>query len=176
MAFNNRRAKRGTYVRNLQIHGAIGVQDIVEETAVVVVAGEFGLKSSLVFQRGGGGGQLGLKVVGLGCTVGHGLIQLAHSIVEVDLLAVVVDHSLLLIIGLIVQVGARIGAVFVGHVEYEGGKKRVKNAARCRDETAVRKRKGAVGRGWDSVGVCDLPKKSNFEGFRLGVCAYLICA
>lgn len=115
-----------TYVRNFQVHGAIGVQDIVEETAVVVVASEFGLESSLVFQRGGGGGQLGLEVLSLRCTVGQSLVQLAHSIVVVDLLAVVVGHSLLLIIGLIVQVGARIGAVFVGHVEWEGERKEIK--------------------------------------------------
>lgn len=124
MAFSNRSAKWGTYVRNFQVHGAIGVQDVVEETAVVVVASEFGLESSLVFQRGGGGGQLGLEVLSLRCTVGQSLVQLAHSIIVVDLLAVVVGHSLLLIIGLIVQVGARIGAVFVGHVEWEGGGKK----------------------------------------------------
>jgi hypothetical protein len=147
MTFNNRSAKRDTYVRNLQVDRAIGVQDVVEETAVVVVASEFGLKSSLVFQRGGGGGQLGLKVLGLPSTVGCDLFQLAHSIVVVDLLAVIVDHSLLLIIGLIVQVGARIGAVFVGHVEWERRKKKVKNAARCRDETAGRERKGRGGEG-----------------------------
>lgn len=150
MAFNNRSAKRDTYVRNFQVHGAIGVQDIVEETAVVVVASEFGLESSLVFQRGGGGGQLGLEVLGLRCTVGQSLVQLAHSIVVVDLLAVVVDHCLLLDVGLVQVVGARISAVFVRHFGKQRGR-RLEKAGRCRKKAAERARKGRGGGGLASA-------------------------
>ncbi len=39
------------YVRNLQIHWALGIQDVVEEIAVIVVTREFRLQGCLKFQR-----------------------------------------------------------------------------------------------------------------------------
>lgn len=112
--------QQSTYRGNLEIHGALRVQNVVEETAVVVVAGKLGLEGGLVFQRGSGGSQLCLEVLGLRATEGCRPVQIAHSILKVDLLTVVVNQSLLLNIRLIVQAGPRIDAVVVGHCGRKG--------------------------------------------------------
>lgn len=165
-----------TYRGDLEIHGTLRVQDVVEETAVVVVTGELGLEGRLVFQRGSGGSQLCLKVLSLRATERCRPVQIAHSILEVDLLTVVVDQSLLLNIGLIVQVWACIHAVVVGHC---GRKGLVEERRRGRGDFFLAPREDGKGGGkgdgdgsggFTSVGsLCDLPKKLNFEGFRFGV-------
>lgn len=94
----------------------------MEQIAVVVIARELGLQRSLVFQRGRRSSQLCLKVLCLRTGVNRcRAVQVTHVIVEIDLLAVVVDERFLLNVGLIAQVGVRVGALLVGHVGFCGG-------------------------------------------------------
>lgn len=143
----------------------------MEKAAVVVVACELGLEGSLVLERGGSSSELCLEVLRLGTTSkGCRSVQLAHAIIEVDLLAVVVDKRFLLHIGLVAQVGVRVGALFVGHFAIEV---RLSTSRKLSG-----KRSGGMGgeeRGhvvWRSgsasaCGISIVSAESNFEGFRL---------
>lgn len=88
----------------------------MEQIAIVIVARKLGLQRSLVLQRGGRSSQLCLEILPLRPGVQRRRpVQITHSIIEIDLLAVVVDQGFLLNVGLVTQVGARVGALFVGH-------------------------------------------------------------
>lgn len=90
----------------------------MEKAAVVVIACKLGLQCGLVFKRGRGSGELCLEILRLrASSKGSSPVQFAHAIVEVDLLAVIVDERFLLNIGLVAQVRVRIGALFVRHVD-----------------------------------------------------------
>jgi len=52
-----------THVGDLEVDGAIGVEDVVEQVAVAVVAGNLGLESGTVFERLGSGGELSLEIL-----------------------------------------------------------------------------------------------------------------
>jgi hypothetical protein len=161
-----------TYRWHLQLDRAFGVQDVVEQAAVVVIACELGLESGLVFKWGCSSGELSLEILRLG-TSSNGCcpLQLAHAIVKIHLLAVVVDEGLLLDIGLVAQVRVRIDALFVRHIDSEGdpitGKYPVNRIGAGRQARAVE--------GDTLFGVCWLTSAcgiivsaaSNFEGFRL---------
>jgi hypothetical protein len=54
---------RGAYVGDLEVDGPVRVENVVEQVAVVVVAGKLGLEGGLELERGGGGLQLGVDVV-----------------------------------------------------------------------------------------------------------------
>ena len=79
-----------THVGDLEVDGAIGVEDVVEQVAVAVVASNLGLESGAVFERLGSGGELSLKVLRAA-----GSDSLEFVVVAVlDLLLVVVGQNL----------------------------------------------------------------------------------
>ena len=87
----------------------------MKQTAVVIIARKLGLQRGLVLQRRRRSSQLCLKILCLRTTIQRRrVVQITHAIVEVDLLAVVVDQRFLLNIGLVTQVGVRVGALLVG--------------------------------------------------------------
>lgn len=154
----------------------------MEQIAVVVIARKLGLQRSLVFQRGRRSSQLRLKVRRLrGSVDGCRAVHITHFVVKVDLLAVVVDERFLLNVGLIAQVGVRVGALLVGHV---GLKKEIKGiggegfgSSRGRSSFSLVDRREVDGGGGlpASVGFRWCRRSLNFEGFRLGgfVLSYL---
>ena len=92
----------------------------MEQIAIVIVARKLGLQRSLVLQRGGRSSQLCLKILRLRPGVQRCRpVQVTHAIVEIDLLAIVIDQSFLLDVGLVAQVGVRVAALFVGHGRFK---------------------------------------------------------
>jgi hypothetical protein len=89
------------YIRHLEIDRPLGVQDVVEEIAVVVVAGKLCLQGGLELERGGSGGQLRMNV--LVAAEGRHVVAAVEAAVVVDLLAEVVGHGLLVGVGLVVR-------------------------------------------------------------------------
>jgi hypothetical protein len=88
------------YIWDFQIDGALGVQDVVEEVAVVVVARKLCFERRLELEWGCRGCQLRMNVL----VVGHGghAVLVVHATVVLDLLPVVVHHGLLLGVRLVV--------------------------------------------------------------------------
>ena len=88
-----------SYVGDLEVDGAVRVEDVVEEVAVVVVAGELGLQRRLELERRRGGLQLGVDVL-VAADRGHA-VELLHAVV-LHLLAVLARQNLLLGVGAVV--------------------------------------------------------------------------
>lgn len=89
-----------SYVWHLEVDGALGVEDVVEQVAVAVVAGELCLERGLELERRGGGLQLGVDVL-VARHRGHA-VEVLHAVV-LHLLAVVVGHGLLLDVRVVVR-------------------------------------------------------------------------
>lgn len=81
------------YIWHLEIDRPLGVQDVVEEIAVVVVAGKLCLQRGLELEGGGGSLQLCVDVLVTG-DGGHP-VQVVHALI-LRLLPVLVRHQLLL--------------------------------------------------------------------------------
>lgn len=88
-----------THVGDLEVDGAVGVEDEVEQVAVAVVAGNLGLEGGTVFERLSSGGELSLEILRAA-----GSNSLEFVVVAVlNLLLVVVGQSLLLDIRVILD-------------------------------------------------------------------------
>ena len=99
-----------TYGWGLQIDRTLGVEDEVEKTAVLVVAGELGLEGCREVQRLGGLCEAGLYVVGL---LGHGEAGglVVEAVLISDLLLVVGDEGLFLDVAVVLYGADRRHAV-----------------------------------------------------------------
>lgn len=91
-----------THVGDLEVDGAVGVEDEVEQVAVAVVAGNLGLEGGTVFEGLSSGGELCLEVLRTA-----GSDSLEFVIVGVlDLLLVVAGQNLLFDVRVVLD-GAR---------------------------------------------------------------------
>ena len=110
-----------TYRRDVDVHRPVGVEDEVEEVAVVVVARELDLQRRLVLQWSRGRHQTGLHIrhpAHRAAALGRAI----HAVVEPNLLAVVIDHGLLVLLRGVVD-NALGGLALVGRllVQRHGG-------------------------------------------------------
>lgn len=82
-----------THVGDLEVDGAIRVEDVVEQVAVAVVAGNLGLEGGAVFERLGSGGELSLEI--LRAAGGHSL-EFVVVVAILDLILVLAGQNLIL--------------------------------------------------------------------------------
>lgn len=101
--------------RGLEVDGALGVEDEVEEAAVGVVALELDVESGRVLERLGSGRQTGLDVIGRLNHARRPLVAVVHAIlVLLLLLPVLGNEGLLLNIAVVVASAGGRRAVLVG--------------------------------------------------------------
>ena len=104
-----------THVGNLEVDGAIRVEDVVEQVAVAVVTGNLGLESGTVFERLGSGGELSLEILR---TTGSDSLEFI-VVAVLDLLLVVVGQNLVLDIRVVLGSAGR-GSLLVCCAHLEG--------------------------------------------------------